>query len=42
MSVRAVSEAFKVTRYQVEKLDKQRTSATVSDTLAALNGQVMA
>jgi hypothetical protein len=30
MSVRAVSEAFNVTRYRVEKLDKQREAAAVA------------
>jgi hypothetical protein len=30
MSVRAVSEAFNVTRYRVEKLDKQREEATAA------------
>jgi hypothetical protein len=45
MSVRAVSEAFGVTRYRVEKLDKlvgQPGPATDSATSATLNGQVMA
>jgi hypothetical protein len=38
MSVRAVSEAFNVTRYRVEKLDKQRVAATDSAMPAAVNG----
>ncbi|MCU1670502.1 MAG: hypothetical protein JWP40_3429 [Blastococcus sp.] len=42
MSVRAVSEAFGVTRYRVEKLDKQQETATGPAASAALNGQVMA
>lgn len=38
MSVRAVSEAFNVTRYRVEKLDKQRAAATDSGAPATVNG----